>query len=314
MDALKDLSALDLARRFWKFCRPVLNTQLPDLMEIAAVGLAGEGSECFGFDDRISRDHDFGPGFCFWLPEKILMDAKDRINAAFGLLPIEFEGLPTRRNAPGRIGAMSIEHFYFKFTGLDHPPDNWREWLAIPEERLAAATNGEVFEDGSGKFTAWRNRLENYYPENVRLKKLASACMKMAQSGQYNLPRALKRGDGPSAMLAAAKFADAALSFAFIINKRYKPFYKWAPRSARSLPKPGPELSHLLEQLSEHPLRDSRDMGIVELIEEFCALCTVLLHRNDLSNESDTWLWMQGPAIMKNVANSEIRLLNLLEG
>lgn len=30
--------------------------------EKIAVGLVGEGSQCFGFDDEISTDHDFGPG------------------------------------------------------------------------------------------------------------------------------------------------------------------------------------------------------------------------------------------------------------
>lgn len=314
MNDMEHVSGMELSRRFWSVCRPILNRLIPDIIGLAAVGLVGEGSECFGVDDNFSRDHDFGPGFCIWLPDDILEQANGRIAAAFEQLPIEFAGFPARKNVPGRTGVMSIEKFYSKFTGLDHPPDNWREWIAIPEERLAVVTNGEVFEDGPGNFTIWRNKLKNFYPEDVRLKKIATACMKMAQAGQYNLPRALKRGDGPAAMFAAARFAEAALSFAFLINKRYKPFYKWAPRFARTLPKPGPELSHLLEQMAAHPLRDSRDMGLVEIIEEFCAFCTVLLHRNDLSNESDPWLWLQGPAIMERVVNPDIRRLNLLEG
>lgn len=310
----KRTSGLELALQYWNFARPLLERQIPAIMENAAAGLAGEGSECFNCDDALSEDHDFGPGFCVWLPEKIWLPAQQQISAAFASLPDEFEGMPTRNHIPGRTGAMAIEKFYAFFTGLGKPPENWREWLEMPEERLAAATNGEVFMDKNGLFTRWRNRLINFYPEDVRLKKIASACMQMAQAGQYNLPRALKRGDGTSAMLCVGRFADAALSFAFLINKRYKPFYKWAPRLARSLPTLGSELAHLLSQLARHPLRDSRDMGAAELVEEFCGSCAALLRRLDLSAEQGAWLWAHGPAIMNNVRTDEIRRLNLLDG
>ena len=48
------------------------------------------------------------------------------------------------------------------------------EWLAIPESRLAAAVNGEVFLDNAGGFTAIRTALCAHYPEDVRLWLLAA--------------------------------------------------------------------------------------------------------------------------------------------
>ena len=307
-------NGLALARRFWEHSRPILTAKIPDLMQTACAGLAGEGSECFGCDDAISEDHDYGPGFCLWWPARTL--AKDRIviEEAMAELPAEFDGRPTRMRRNGRTGLMAIEDFYAFFTGLKKPPSTWNEWLNIPEEQLAAAVNGEIFMDGDGTFTHWRELLEDYYPHDVRLYKLASACMRMGQTGQYNLLRSLRRGEGTAAMLAGARFAEAALDFVYLINKRYKPFYKWAPRLARHLPRLGAETAHLLTVLAAHPLRDERDLGIAELIEDFCNKCAVFLNRQGLSTEQDSWLWSHGPAIMANVTNPEIRRLNLLKG
>ncbi|MCD8096800.1 MAG: hypothetical protein LUE31_01940 [Lachnospiraceae bacterium] len=64
------IRGLDLAKRYWEEVgRPRFEAECPQLFTRGAVGLAGEGSECFGFDDEISRDHDWGPGFCVWLSD-----------------------------------------------------------------------------------------------------------------------------------------------------------------------------------------------------------------------------------------------------
>ena len=310
------MNGLELARAFYAACRPALVAAMPDIMARAAAGLAGEGSECLGCDDATSRDHDFGAAFCLWLPQDLLRAEARRIEDVFASLPAEFHGLPSRlapQARQGRVGPVPVEGFYAFFTGLAAPPEDWRQWLAIPEHRLAAATSGEVFEDADGRFSAWREALLAYYPRDVWLKKLAGKAMLTAQAGQYNLPRALRRGDAASAMLAAARFAESALALVFLLNRRYMPFYKWAPRLGRQLPLLGAPLGRLLDRLAAHPLRGPEDLDVAGPVEDFCAAVAAHLRATGLSDEPDAWLWAHGPRIMAHVENDELRRRNLLE-
>ncbi len=53
------MKGLELSRAYWEKCAlPLFRRELPAFLERAAVGLVGEGSECFGFDDEISQVHD----------------------------------------------------------------------------------------------------------------------------------------------------------------------------------------------------------------------------------------------------------------
>ena len=65
------MQGLELSRRYYEeFGINMIKEQFPEYENRIAVGLAGAGSDCFGFDDEISRDHDFGAGFCLWLTEE----------------------------------------------------------------------------------------------------------------------------------------------------------------------------------------------------------------------------------------------------
>lgn len=59
---------LTRCRRFYeKYGAPMIHEVFPEYEHRIAVGMVGEGSDCFGFDDEISKDHDYGIGFCMWL-------------------------------------------------------------------------------------------------------------------------------------------------------------------------------------------------------------------------------------------------------
>lgn len=97
------MHGLELSRRYFEACLPLLQEQAGDILPLCAVGLAGEGSECLGFDDATSRDHDWGPGFCLWLSREDLARHGQRLEDALRLLPGTFGAFPAawRRNGAG---------------------------------------------------------------------------------------------------------------------------------------------------------------------------------------------------------------------
>lgn len=316
-------NGLTLARRFYESCgAPLLAERVPDLADRIAAGLVGEGSDCFGLDDAISRDHDWGPAFCLWLSEEDLAVCSQRLEAALADLPESFAGWPARMRPElrgGRVGPLAVERFYARFINRPRPPEGWREWRLIPEHFLAVATNGEVFSDPAGKFTAFREALLAFYPEDVRLKKIAARCAKMAQSGQYNLPRVLRRGDRVAALLCIAEFSRQALSLAFLLNRRYMPFYKWAFRAAADLPTLGQEVRQGLERLvtlpwnAEAPTAPAqtpapiRAEDAADAVEEVCAILADALRRQGLSDGQSDWLLEHAPRIQSAIETPELR-------
>ena len=106
------MKGLELAEQyFFTVGAPMIREHFPDYEGRIAAGLVGMGSECFGFDDEISRDHDWGPTFCLWLTkrdhEKIGID----LQVAFDDLPRSFAGFGPREESAwgrGRSGAFEI--------------------------------------------------------------------------------------------------------------------------------------------------------------------------------------------------------------
>ena len=185
--------------------------------------------------------------------------------------------------------------------------------MSVPEYHLCSCTNGEVFMDEGGEFSAIRKELLEYYPEDVRRKKMAASCMIMAQAGQYNLPRCLERGDSIGAMLALGRFSEAALSLACLLNRRYLPFYKWAWRTVQGLPRLGADMCTALQQAAAAPLTtEAGGQKAVAAVEDICALVAAELRRQGLSDEQDSWLWLHGPIVMRQVRTVEILRMDLL--
>lgn len=247
------MNGLELSRAFYEaHGKPMLEQQFPDLLPVLAVGLFGSGSECFGYDDALSQDHDFEPGFCLFLPGEDRADRRQEflLERAYAKLPRRFEGFSRSVLLPvggARHGVLRTGEFFSRTVGASDGRLSLDQWLSVPEQALAEATNGALFFDGPGEVTAIRERLR-YFPEDVRLKRLAGHLLLMAQAGPYNYPRCLRHGEPAAAQLAAVSFAESAMACIFLLNRRYRPYYKWSFRALRGLPRLG-ELAGPLEWL-----------------------------------------------------------------
>lgn len=235
------MKGLEIAREYWaEYGLPMLKDQFPEVLPYLAAGLCGSGSECFGFDDEVSRDHDFEPGFCLFLPGEDVVDRRTAflLERAYAKLPREFMGLKRSLMQPvggARKGVIRTEDFFRDKLGTADGDMPLQMWLTIPESYLAEAANGEIFYDGYGEVTRIRAALAAY-PEDIRRKRVAGSLLLMAQSGQYNYRRCLQHGESGAAQLAVAEFVRNAMNVFFLLNRTYQPYYKWVFRALRQLP------------------------------------------------------------------------------
>lgn len=283
-------------------------------MSRAAAGLSGQGSECLGLDDEVSRDHDFGPGFCIWLSDEDFERYGEELQAAYRELPREFLGFTRLDSGKGaqRTGVMRTSDFYRYYIGCPGAPETAMKWVRIQEHFLATCTSGEVFEDSLGEFSAIRNALLPCYPEDIRKKKLAARAASMAQSGQYNYYRMMRRGDVFGARLALGEFLNASLSMLYLLNFRYEPFYKWQFAGAEGLVAMGEAMPYLKDIASGSTRRD--DVSIANDIEAVCAIAVKELELQGLTEARGDYMEPHAYSIMEHISDETVRNLHVMEG
>ena len=355
------ISGLKLARAFWtQVGKPMLSAKYPQYGSRIAVGLVGHGSECYGFDDAYSQDHDFGPRFCLWLSDEDYAAIGEQLQADYDALPRDFSidaqghavfstntsAIATDRGTPSPItpraqganrrdGVFRIGDFFESITGYRTAPAQTspHEWLMLDEATLAAATNGEVFADPTGQFSKTRQGFKDM-PDDVRLALISKRLGMIAQAGQYNLPRSLKRGDGAAAWLSIHEFVNTASSLVFLINvpmvAGYLPYYKWQFAALRKLSKSMfallPDVAEQLEsvmRLSSAACYGGAGFGeggkgsapaidqINGIVEHIAAEIVKELQREHLTTSTETFLEWQRPYIEDHIASDDPVLKSL---
>ncbi|MBU1307062.1 MAG: DUF4037 domain-containing protein, partial [Alphaproteobacteria bacterium] len=235
------MQGIELSRRFYQeIVRPWLDAAAPGLPHAAA--LIGYGSELLGFDDEISRDHNWGPRVHIIVTrEQFDAHARDLVTAFDGVAPMHFAGEPigwrSRPHPPasGVEAAGSAQHgleFHTLEASLERHlavrsladlPDV--RWLSFAEQRLLAFTAGAVFHDDDGRLTQARARLA-YFPDDIWHYKIACQWRRIAEQQAF-VGRAGMVGDDLGSRIIAARLAHDVMSMGFLLERRYAPYAKW---------------------------------------------------------------------------------------
>ena len=233
-------SIVDISHGFFDdIIKPILERDCPDIAAQTAFGLFGYGSEAFGMDDEYSRDHHWGlrinaltPGTTFEQSHATLL--RVMIEKA----PSSYRGYSLREGHIGRgLELDSLQGFLRRTIGLEQAPSTYAEWLSIPEEDILHVINGEVWYDPAGSFSAIRRTLNAYYPEPVRLRRIAHWCRYFSGMGTYALRRAILRNNELYATTTFARAIRLGVQLAFLLDRQYYPYDKWLLAYFEKLPR-----------------------------------------------------------------------------
>lgn len=311
------MNGIELARGFFEqYGKLMLEEKFSQYIDRIAVGLVGQGSERYGFDDEFSRDHDFCAGFCIFVDDETEKEIGFELMTEYRKLPKEFNGVSTKehtRSGARRYGVINYNEFFSALVGNNFMSLSAKDYLNIPQNYFADATNGEIFFDKSGKFTDIYNNIKFGMPEDVRLKKISANAALMAQSGQYNYARCLEHGEQGAAILALCEFVKSTSALIYLLNRKFMPYYKWMLKGLTRLEVLG-NLSDSLEFLLT--AENSKDMRVTksEIVENIAFQVITELKKQNLTSSDSDYLEDHAISVSSRIKDSELRNLHILYG
>jgi hypothetical protein len=234
------MDGMALCEAFFIECvEPVLSGAFPALAYSA--GRLGSGSDVIGYDDEVSRDHDWGPRLHVF-PKEYSDGLKDEIESALKReLPRMFRGFSVGFSAPDmrgisamskgadefrpRVKVMPFSAFLMGEIGRPNADDiTPAEWLAFSEHRLLTLTRGRLFRDDLGLKKELKKLAA--YPRDVWLYLLYSDWSAVAEERAF-VKRAAAREDDLGSRIVAARIAHRLMHLAFLYEGRFAAYSKW---------------------------------------------------------------------------------------
>ncbi|MCP4609000.1 MAG: DUF4037 domain-containing protein, partial [Planctomycetes bacterium] len=118
-----------------------------------------------------------------------------------------------------------------------------------------------------------------------------------------NYPRCVKREDYVAAQWAETKFITDTISMVFLLNRQYRPFYKWMHRAMKDLPASGEQTYQYISDLvTTHDYNRK-----AQLIEQTSQILIAQLGQEGLSDSPSDFLLDHGPIVQSKIEDSQIK-------
>lgn len=264
------LSGAEFARRFHAdVVAPLLAQAMPGLGY--AAGRLGSGSDVLGFDDAMSRDHDWGCRLT------LLVDEADRgaVPQITGLLerelPGSYRGHPVRFPVtwdPSRthnVDVATVAGFATSRLGVD-PAGGLQalDWLVLTGQSVLEVIAGPVFTDRTAELAPVRAALR-WYPPDIERYVLAAGWQRLAQEMPM-VGRIAERGDELGSRLLSARLAGDLMWLAFAVSRQWPPYPKWRGTAFQALDV-AKDLAGPLATAEAAPGWHDREGGLAEACE-----------------------------------------------
>ncbi len=266
-----DVSGAALSRLYYEgVVGPAVAARWPGLPH--AAGRLGSGSDVLGYDDAVSRDHDWGLRVNLLVSPEVIKQVDAHLET---VLPDTFGGHPTRfatswdPEVRHRVQVEDVATFVAARTGITASgPSSVADWLGLTGQAVLEVSGGTVFVDTAGELTAARRHL-TWYPDDLWAYVVATDWARIGQELPF-VGRAADRGDDLGSRVIAARLVDVAIHLAHLLERRWSPYAKWMGTSLSRLPRAGIAAEPLLRALdaADWPPREGGLVDVLRMLHE----------------------------------------------
>jgi hypothetical protein len=256
-----------LAREYYEnVVGPLVDTRWPGVTR--AAGRLGSGSDVLGYDDDMSRDHDWGLRLTLLVDAEIAPAVDAHLEAH---LPDSFRGHPTRFATTWRpephhqVEVGDPDGFVVSRLGIAPPgDDDLVGWLTLTGQSVLEITAGDLFLETDGRISAARDRLA-WYPDDLWRYVIAADWSRIGQELPF-VGRTAVIGDDLGSRVIAARIVRSAMHLGFLLERAWPPYPKWSGTAFARLPRVSVAAGHLTRAMHAE-VWDERESALIEALE-----------------------------------------------